>query len=305
MSTVEDRFNRVRSFLEAHNQAIGEGLPGFVPVDDFLRTLRSIGATTEQALLDVSYEDLLACLPGGTVTPPRLLAKQIARILRDDGRDARAGKRPITAYRAEAMTATELIDRFDPDDPDNAVGKRLRDLSRGQPFLVYHRQDNALATTHSEKLLAELRQGYHPRKDYELDGDVTRVYAVGDRPDRFGDENPLYPGRLLRPDQTCDQTGRSWDGVSLAIRQFLRVVVETKQGTLDIDAAHDLIDQAIRPNAMADLRKRYRNESLAHDARQDLGQLPTLRLPLPTEYDATAEPNRSMAAGKPVKWPGK
>ena len=65
----------------------------------------------------------------------------------------------------------------------------------------------------------------------------------GDKKKEMVDENPIYAGRPLRPDGTCDQLNRSWEGVPLAIRQIIHIAInDTRELMVSHTAAHDLLD---------------------------------------------------------------
>jgi hypothetical protein len=108
---------------------------------------------------------------------------------------------------------------------------------------------------------------------------------VGELPENYADENPLYRGRPLRPDGTCDQTNRSWEGVPLEVRQFIAFAAEYHDG-IDVtgkgglDRAHQAMDMALALDALEKLRKRYPEIAIDFDEDKKLGKLPTLQIPL-------------------------
>jgi len=164
------------------------------------------------------------------------------------------------------MTPRELVEVYDPEEPESAVGKRLKDISKGQPFIVFA-EGRMIDVETTYKLLSELKAGYpEGRKDIDVGGKTKKVYNLGYLPENYADENPLYPGRALRIDNTCDQTGRSWEGVPLIVRQLIRVALDRGELKIDkIDDAHNAIDMAIAPDAEKKIRQRYRTASVSFD----------------------------------------
>lgn len=285
---LQDRYDAALSIIREHNEAMGplEGdnkPPGYIHPDVFLQNVKFAGGTSEDRLKGMSYEDILGCMPDGlTHIKPVAVAKDIAKAFRGKEEVPGADKGYVSAKRVERMQPRELIDAFDPEEPDNAVGKRLREGARGEPFIVY--QDGGLRTIDAAATLSlylEVKKGYDGRKTYQAaPGDVRPVYRVGDLPDDLVDENPLYRNRPLRPDGTCDQTGRSWEGVPTPVRQLVRLVIESGTSELNIDRANDLIDLAIDRDGRTKLVDRYQVAALRFNELERSGGLPRLKMPL-------------------------
>lgn len=276
--SIDEKFLSVRALISEHNTAIGgEGKPGFIDVEKFSVNVKMAGGTTEDRLKRMSYEDILKCLPefeGGI--KPIALAKDVASIFR--GKEE-SKSRPVTNRRASLMTPEELIKAFDPEDPDSSIGKRLRILSKGERFIVFA-SGRIIDVDTTLKLLDEVKQGFPGREQMKVDGDIKPVYKIGELPDAYADENPLYPGRPLRPDGTCDQTGRSWEGIPLEIRQLVRVAIDVGALKVDIETAHNVIDLALRDDAASQLRIRYQKAAIKFGELHKLGNLPKLRVPM-------------------------
>jgi hypothetical protein len=195
----EDRMDAALSAIRQHNDAIGVDKPGYLNPDDLIACIKASGGTSEERLSALSHEDILACMPAGpNGVKPRVLAKELATIFRGDKVDE---NRPISSKKADRMTPQELLEAFDPEDPTNSVGIRLSQISKNQPFLIYS-DGRILDTKSSLILLQELKSGYSGRPDYEVNGEIKKTYCVGDIPDNYVDENPIYVGRPLRPDGT-------------------------------------------------------------------------------------------------------
>ena len=103
---------------------------------------------------------------------------------------------------------------------------------------------------------------------------------MGELPDAIADENPLYKGRPLRPDGTCDQTGRSWDGIPIEIRQLIRIAVNTDDLEVSHENAHNIIDVALKPDASTILRQRYQKAAAEFAKLSKTGNLPKLVIPM-------------------------
>lgn len=240
--------------------------------DAFLGKLHEIGGTNDEALRECSWEDLESC------GLPKLVAKRVAAIFRKE--EAEERPRVVSPKKAAGMSVRELLENFDPRDPSNPVGVRLTALSNGKRCIVF-KDDGSVNVEASEALVKELRDSFPERETYVVDSRPLPTFKVGERPDQLAEENPLYPGRVLRPDGTCDQTNRSWGGVPLVVRQLLYLAVQLHEIVIgSIDDAHGRLDLALSENAEATVRSRYAKASVRFDQLQGEGKLPSLKVHL-------------------------
>lgn len=281
---VKELFDAAQSLIAAHNEAFeGPDDPGHVAEEDFLKKIKLMGGTTPERLKSLSYEEILKALPSFDGVQPVALAKDIAKTWRNSVKgtsDSTSVKRPVSSKKAERMTPEELVASFDPEEPNSPVGERLRKISKGQAFLVYS-AGREVDVDRSVSLLKELKAGYPARTHFE----GKRVYVVGEIPDNYADENPLYPGRPLRPDGTCDQLNRSWAGVPKIVRQFVHFALDYEDGIDPTgaggrDRAHNALDMALSQDALKKLKDRYPEIGIEFDEAEKQGELPNLLIPL-------------------------
>jgi hypothetical protein len=304
--TYQERVDAALAVITEHNDAIGGNTnPGFVDPQKFISCVKASGGTSADRLSQLSHEDILECLPGVTgpdqsLVKPRILAKAIAAVFRSKEVDptlpVEDKKRPVSAKKADRMTPRELVEAFDPEDYNNAVGSRLAVVSKGEPFIVYT-DARAVDVETTLKLLMEVKQGYKGREDVDVAGAVKKVYKLGDLPENYADENPLYRNRPLRPDGTCDQTGRSWEGIPLNVRQMVRVAMDEGELNVSLEQAHNTLDLVMQPEAFNKLRQRYRKSAIAFDEQAKTGSLPTLKIEL-----GGSEGGSPFEGGKRVVW---
>lgn len=251
----------------------------------FLKNIKLMGATDEEKLKSLSYEDILKCIDIDSEIKPVILAKEIAKIFR--------GKEEKSSKKVDKMNLRELLENYDVTEPTSPIGKRLKEVSKGDKFLVFSEGRNIDVET-SLKLLEEIRLGYEGRDSIEVNGQIKEIYAYDHLPENYADENPLYKNRPLRPDGTCDQTNRSWQGIPLEIRQFIRVCVDTGELSINIDKAHDTLDLVLSDDPMSKLKKRYRKSAIEFEKLKDCGNLPKLKMAL--------NKNTPFANAKKVTW---
>lgn len=278
--TVETKFAAVRSLLDEHNKIVGEGKPGFVDVELFFNQLKASGATTEDRLKGLSYEDIVECLPVFNGIKPKILAKDIAKIFRGRETEVESAPNYVSPKKAERMTRKELVDCFDPENLSSSVAKILATLAKNEPFIVFE-SGRTVDRASTLILLEEIVKNYKGRTNYSVGGEIKQVYRLGELPDNYADENPIYKGRPLRPDGTCDQTGRSWLGIPHVVQQLVQVIVEVVyKNNVTLDQAHALTDMAVGANASETLGNRYREAALEFSKRLRDGKLSLLKIAL-------------------------
>lgn len=267
-----------RETIEQHNSNVTED-SNKVDFDKFLEKLRNMGGSSDEALKAVSWEDLHDCHDGGL---PQIMARRLAYVFRQDSTDDGGGSAYISPKKVHSLSRKELVERYDPKDVKSPVGKRLKDLSNGKAFIVFSNAGKILVDA-SVKLLEAIIDGLPEVKTTFVEGRPLPVYNIGDRPDAYADANPLYPNRPLRADEVCDQTGRSWAGVDVSIRQLLYIAISESE-ELEINTvadAGDTMDRVMAKDTTLDtLRSRYPDASQLYDEQEKEGRLPLLKIKL-------------------------
>jgi len=282
--SLDDRYGAVSTALQEHVRVLGEGNVNTFDANEVLNNIKSLGGNLE-SLKRLRYEDILECFPNTLKVKPILLAKQVTHLLRNENEETTPAKVYVSTKKADKMTVAELVAAFaaNLENLDSPVVKRLTEISKGFKFVVYQ-DDGSVNIDKTVEILKEIQKGYPGRDTVTVDGDVRAVYKITDLPDAFADENPLYPGRPLRPDGTCDQTGRSWAGIDLKIRQLVRLALESHELNVTenggLDRAHNLIDLCMDNDALKKLRVRYKQAAVRFDELVKLNKLPNLIMPL-------------------------
>jgi len=268
--SYESKIETARNLITAHNNGLPEGATR-VDADAFVKALQALGGTTEEAIADCSWEDLQNC------GLPKLVAKRVAAAFRST--PAQEKPRVVTEHRAKAMSIQELVAYYDPRNADNAVGAELARKSKGGRCVVFS-ADESVDVVATVKLVNELHDGFPERPFYKDGNGARKTYKVGERPDQEADENPLFPGSMLRPDGTCDQTNRSWEGVPREVRVLLYLAVHhTGECRVScLDEANDAMDKALVENAAAGIRARYPRAELRYTELGKQNQLPRLKI---------------------------
>jgi hypothetical protein len=276
MNSFQQKLEEARALLSQHNSQIpADSKVGRVEVESFFTNLSTNGGTSEQALSQCTWEDLqsFGC-------SPKLLARQVANIFRAK-EDKKEEKPFFKKSKVEAMTVGELISHYDPRTPTSLVTGRLQALMDDKRFIVFN-PDGSVNAEVSTKLAQELLDDYPEREHYLLNGDPTKTYRIGERPDQSFDENPLYHGRVLRPDGDCDQTNRSWSGVALEVKQVLYLAVKSGEVKINsVNDAHNIIDLIVGKTdveAIKTVRTRFTKAASALKEMWRQGCAPTLKI---------------------------
>lgn len=301
--TLNDKFEAALARLREHNEAVGEGNPGHVDCDKFIANLKSFGATSEDTLGRVKWQNILAILKASTTVEfpvdPEQLARDIVRAFRPKDVAPPSENKPfVGGKKAARMTIKQLVESFDPEESDNAVGQRLDKVAKHLPCWV-PKHGRVVDVETTTQLVQEIKDGFGARPDniIVVEGEIQQIYHIGELPDAFAAENPIYHGRPLRPlDETCDQLNRSWKGVGMEVRQFIYIGVEMGRMSTKQQKAHDLLDMAVLTAAMAHLKTRYVIVAAEFKKRQKKGSLPRLEIELKSPKQVRREKTQGEKA---------
>lgn len=242
----------------------------------FREKLIEDGGTTDAALKKCSWEDLQG------YGLPKLVARQVADIFRAE--ENKPADQPkivvISDVRAKSMPLKNLVEAYDPLDGTNPVANEIKRRASEQPCIVFN-PDGTVNVGATVTVIDEIRMGFPARTSFKIGTRSVAIYPVGKRPGMMADENPLYPGRALRPDDTCDQTNRSWKGVPSEARVMARLALQTGEiKIMQIDDAHRVLDLCVQPDAVNVLHGRFPQASMLYQDLEGKGTLPKLKVEL-------------------------
>jgi hypothetical protein len=269
--SYDQKIESARKVIDEHNGNVDK--EDQIDFAEFTKKLRKDGGSSDEALKAVSWEDLQKC------GLPSIMARRLTYLFRKDG-DGESGKSTyISEKKVLGLSYKELVERYNPKDVKNPVGKRLRDLSDGKKFVVFDDNNKVIvdATVH---LLEDIINGMPEILTAFIGGRPLPIYSIGERPDFYVEENPIYPDRPLRSNETCDQTGRSWQGVATDVRQLLYMAINTCElEIITVSDAHDILDKVLSKDSSIDsFRARYPEASKLFDEKSKMGQLPLLKI---------------------------
>lgn len=253
--------------------------------DDLIKKINAFGGTSEANLAEITPEDLEG------IGVPTLLARRIAKIF--GWTIAEAQKQMVIiddnpVAMAARLKPEELVVEYDPNDPTSPFGTRLKQISGGNRFLVFNEDRGEVLVESSQKLLRELLDGYTPRQNVIIEGRPQEVYAVGESPARYADENPVWSGQKLRPDGFSD-ANVEWGAIDLEIRQLLRIAISKEESAITGKSEMDLYDMVVGKK-FQDVARRLPNAVIEFDRMKGCQSLPSLKTVLRPAKKAEAAP---------------
>lgn len=264
------KITAAETLLSAHYKTINEPKKAA----ELIEAIQKDGGTNEATLETITAFDL------EELGVPKLLARRVAKafgsvestsvekqiVIVDDN--------PVNL--AARLKPEDLVGEYDPNDPTNPFGQRLQQISGGRAFLVFS-PEGVLMALASAKLLRELLDGYNPRQTYQSDGVLHQVYAIGQRPDRFADEHPIFDKVMLRPDGKSD-AHVEWGNFPLPIRQLIRVGVATGE----VSGKERDVFEEVNGKTFNELTLRWPSAGVQFKKLEGAGSLPSLKVPLTT-----------------------
>lgn len=226
-----DKLNVIDSLLTAHFKSLNQG-ERKEEVRAILDRLKAMGLTSEDSLAELTADDFVG------VGVPILIARRIVKAV--GGYQAESQKQIVIVddnpvNLAARLKPEELIDQYDPMDPTSPYGVRLKQISNGEKFLAFT-VDGNINVDLSKRFLREILDGYPVRKTALVDGKPGELFAIGEHPSRYADENPAVPGTMLRPDGLSD-LHVDWGIIPLDVKQLVWIAVslcELKKFEVDI-----------------------------------------------------------------------
>jgi len=276
--TYDEMLVKIRSAVEAHNKTATAKLDA----DNIIAKLVALGGTSEDALAELTVDDLVACdvprlmakallksfagpvpvgtslAPGGAVPGSHGLGGMPAPAVMMDAASMYQGIAPrtlIEGYQIDnpGLIGAELNRRLDEVDRQRREGARVQ-----RAFLVY--VGGSLQVDPSVQRYELLLRGKRITDTVMVNDVPIRPLCVGEK---FAVEvssvNPLYPHRtLLDPDETCEYTHLSYKGVEPETRGILILAVQRHGLRADNpEIARHIILVAKGTTGLRDIRARY------------------------------------------------
>ena len=283
------------TLLKDHNKALGAKSPDKVDIKAITARLLKEGGTSEAGLRAFTRQDYI------DFGFPRAIAGQAVDLMTPKAAsegspsDTRKAKKASSsgpgvmmlqtqADAVRAMSVFDLVKGLDVNNP-GTLGEELierarrvarpgnaDDAARGRPFIFYTDPTGTkVARKTSADYLQAMLDGTPVTDTVMIGGEPIEPLRVGERPNVFFAENPLFRGRPLRmPGEVCDVTNESYEGIGQDVRELLAVASTTLPGASapelrvsDPEVARAIITSARMPGALATLKGRYPRSAAA------------------------------------------
>lgn len=305
----EQKLAACKSLIETFNQAAPEEKR--INFDKFRDELIRIGGVSDEALKEVSWEDLGDLLVANesdtmSLTIPRLLAKQIAKVFRSkaDPEPGYAIGGDISKI-AELLTPVtslsddELIEKYSVSQPNGPAAKELKSRYGVKPILVFDIRESASGVFDKEatkKHLAMVAEGLPVSSEYYVypDGTEVPLLEVGKKLDVVLEICPIHKSTLQSG--RCSQCRQPWTNISLKTKQL--VAIATELGLVDSDPAAraacvGIYSTATLVDGFGQLSKLYPEALREFRNRERDGDLPKLVSRVQTSSEKSSNPFKS------------
>jgi hypothetical protein len=268
--SLQNKIDSARASLDGTNVNADEFLKKFAALCGY----DTVDDIKEDDLQDARWEDIEEC------GVPKIKARRISRIFREGESDEQPQKVVVDitgnpSEHAKTLTPVQLVDFYDPDNSTNPYGVKLKQDAENRRCVVFN-HDGTLNRELTKQLVDEICNLKYPeRPTVNVDGVPSPIFRVGDRPDRYAEENPVRPGTPLRPDG-CSDKGVEWGKLPMDIRQL--VYLGTSTGELK-DTEIDLFEKVVNKD-FAEVAKRCPNAAVKFKELENLGTLPQLKIRL-------------------------
>jgi hypothetical protein len=155
-------------------------------------------------------------------------------------------------------------------------------------FIAFRPSSTEVATEETIDYITDLEQGFEPEDSIMVDGELVRLYGVGEVPNNIVDEDPLFPGYPLKRDRSTVNR-INWKGVSQEVRQFMRLLVE--EGEVDPDKRSERrVIMDLLSAGFNQLKETYPETFMTYREKKELDDLPKLRLPVGSTSGKVQDP---------------
>lgn len=179
--------------------------------------------------------------------------------------------------RLEDLGVEELLPYYNPL-RKNRVYKVLRDMFKDKKVVAFKPDSKEIAVEETINYMTDINDGLPEEESIDVDGELVRLYEIGQVPNQLVDEDPLFAGHPLKRERSMINRV-NWSGISPEVRQFFRILVDRD----DIDPNDRMsVRQAVEmaKNGINDLKKVFAEAYLEFKEKKTRDELPKLHLTL-------------------------
>jgi len=169
-----------------------------------------------------------------------------------------------------------LLPLYLPAKPNDPVSTALHKRFGDRAVVAFH-DDGTVAVTESLEYISSQEQHYPEQTAITVDSKLTKLYAIGVRPNQMVDEDPLFPGQPLRSGHSV-VNNRRWTEITLGCRQMCRLILE--RGEIDVNNKEAVLRLMERAKSREALAVTYPEADMDFRERKDHDELPKLKVQL-------------------------
>jgi hypothetical protein len=168
------------------------------------------------------------------------------------------------------------LEDYDPKRTDNPITAVLKERFGNSKVIVFKPDSSEVDIEATANYIADLEQGFGEEELVESEGEMVKLYKVGQIPDQVVAEDPIFIGAPLKRDRSI--IGRyNWADVDLESRQFIRLAVEERE--IDPEDRRDVREVLkIASEGVKALKEEFPEVSVIFREKKNLNKLPSLTM---------------------------
>lgn len=179
----------------------------------------------------------------------------------------------------EDISTEQLLEDYNPNKSDHPITLVLKNRFGNKSIIAFKPDSTEVDIEATANYISDLDMGYAEEETIESQGELVRLYKVGEIPSQIIEEDPMfeeYP--LKRGRSTVNRI--NWADVSIEERQFVRVLVEVD--AIDPNDRRDVKDimEIIDQQGIDGLKKEFPEVALIWKERKNMNSLPNLVMTL-------------------------
>ena len=176
----------------------------------------------------------------------------------------------------EHIPTDQLLEDYDPNRNDSPVNIILNKRFENKAVIVFKPDTTEVDIEATANYIADLDAGFPEEETVESQGELVRLYKVGEVPDQIMKEDPLFEGSPLKRERSIVNRA-NWSGISDESRQFVSIAVEMEE--IDPNDRRDVKDIIkLASLGLKNLQNEFPEVYLRYKERKKLNRLPNLTM---------------------------
>jgi len=174
----------------------------------------------------------------------------------------------------EYIPTDQLLEDYDPKQLHSPITIVLKERFGKEHVIVFKPDSTEVDIEATANYIADLEQGFSKEKTVMSQGELVKIYKVGEVPNEVVKEDPLFAGYPLKRERSVVNRV-NWDGIPDEARQFVRIALEMKM--IDANDRRDVKDIiGMSFEGIKELKEEFPEVYLEFKERKKLNNLPNL-----------------------------